>query len=392
MHVLKLHLRTITLAVCLLLPTGTLAQTEDRAELALNKPSAKLTKRHPLDWKLGIEGQSFEDDFNRDLLTKFKLGLNSQLNLGSYFKIFGKTQLQSEQGQSQGLDNEPNRRSSGVYLIEAGGSFQYDFCPELSSKLKFGAIKAYHDTTSILLLSSQTFLGVEESLEWKTNSSQIRLSLLQSIPTSTTLSTKAVEKEPVPFYFSENISYTQDWSETLTTVLSLTHFQFADLPDKVAFDSRLYGNSVDTLTINRGEFLYGFEGYQPTLQIAATRGSFTTSFRTEYLKNTRAPSGQDQGLLNSILFSYPLTNNLTMEIGVGTYENQADSSPAFYNTWNHGHNNVRGEFANLNLDFKDPRFKILAYFTQFEAIELNPYQSDAQYFRLSLEAGYDDSL
>lgn len=357
-------------------------QTDQRALLSNSKSA--------LEWDLGVSGQSFEDKFNQSLFTRFKLDLKADAKLGEYFKVFGSTRLQTEQGQAQGLDIEPNRRSSGVYLLEAGGETRFEIYPELEAGLRLGALRPGNRYTSFLLLSGQTFPGVEQSLSWKTKNTKLTFTANQMIATSTSLSTKAVSKEPLPLFVSERIEFVQDWSQWLSTRLQLTHFQFIDLPEKVAYESRLYGNSVDTIVIGRGRFINGFEGYQPSFSIKGDIGRFSLVYDTQYLINTEAPAGQNEGLTNSAGFISPFGKNAKLQLVGGVFQNEADTSPAFYNSWNHGHNNVRGEFARLDVLLAEPQFKITAYYSHFDLLDNRPYQSDGQYFSLSLETGYDD--
>lgn len=345
----------------------------------------------PFQWTLGVEGQHFEDRYNRDLINRFQLRLRASEEFESRFRLFGDLLLQAEQGQSQGLDNEPNRRESGVFLLEAGAEARFGR-PDLGLNLATGALNA-GENVSDLLLSSQTFPALRQQAHWKRGRTLLSLSAIQAIPTSTTLSSKAVEKEPTPYYLMETLAWNQHWTPAFRTHLRVSHFQFVNLPDKVAFESRLFGNSVQNLDLNRGRFLYDFEGYQPEAAFTTDFGRMELHWKTQYLINTGAPSGQNQGLSHQIGWESALSSRWATLGAIGVFENQSDSSPAFYNSWKRGHNNTQGEYARLGLVFaraSGHEIRILADFVQSRVVKPNPYQSDAKLIQLSLETGYED--
>jgi hypothetical protein len=164
--------------------------------------------------------------------------------------------------------------------------------------------------------------------------------------------------------------------------LAATRFSFQNLSSSVAQSSLDFGNSTEGTGTSR-RFLYGFEGNNMA-------GDFTwhfskkwqIQFNGQYLFNEKAPDGRNQGHLAEFGAGH---DQLTLR--VGTFRNESDSSPAFYNARSLGHNNVQGQIISLLSQGKD-------YFMRFSLVNSQPIQksnvqSNMQIINFTMVRNYD---
>jgi hypothetical protein len=325
---------TLGVALLLLSPTSFgddsrygLGGGQFRTHLEAEKPAsipdlnARLTA--------GLRGTYFEDQFNRDSLSAVYFKLSAEQELMT--DLVGNAQVQAvfEQGTSQGLLNRNTRRATGFFLRDAKLSYE----PAEWLKLQAGAIDQ-RGLNSQMLIASQPFPALRQRLRLHCSSSGCtEFVTQQAIPTSQTLSSRAVEKEPLPGYFSGSLLAEYSLASLSRFAISSGYYHFQKLPSTVAGESCDLGNSV-TSCLPNSEFLYGFSGTQNRASLwLALAPRFTWAVEGEYLQNFAAAAGRAQGYKIGTGFVLKSSANSTLKIGAGYIEKQSDVAPSFYSNW-----------------------------------------------------------
>jgi hypothetical protein len=206
----------------------------------------------------------------------------------------------------------------------------------------------------------------------------------QSIPNNRNLSNRMGEiAEGTPSLMTESIGVKM-WSEHVKFKLHLTHFNFSNLSHATANKSQFLGNSVFGL-VDNSEYLYRFKGYNLMSKLEHPLfGEWSAVWHGEYLYNSQAPNGRNSGYLGSLGFS-----DHKVKLQLGYYYNESDSSPAYYNDGQLGHNNMKGIITGLSIHKIKPNVDLhLNYYSRNEIVD-SPYQSDGGMITLTMVRRYD---
>lgn len=335
-------------------------------------------------WNLGLVGESFANEKEQAQLTGFGIGAQLRYGLLSTLELraAGRMTLQSGYAQSQFGDNVS---SSGVRMSEAVLSLK----PSPSVAIEAGAIDQAHLLTA-LVVDSQPFPGVVEKISFGGKRLNLEVKAQQAIPTSTTLSTKAVESENTPTFLTETLTLKSELSERTQVMGYVTHYAYSGLPSKVAEDSELHGNTVSEITQTRYRFTHDFDGF-----ILGGAAKLAINQKTDWLvagymvQNQKAPAtyNQAQHALTSVKFALP--DDVDLSIGGDAFFAESDVAPAFYNNAALGHNNRAGWAARVKAIFKEAGFEIGGRFIRSDVINPSLLQSRQDYILLEFETLYD---
>ena len=282
------------------------------------------------------------------LLSKAEISGKFKWTILHNFSVNGEVLLVGRRGFIQSLYDRSDRRN-GLHLVE--GYFKWDILPDLFY-IRLGD-KKQDSFKAPLLMTDKTFsslaaagdfqlfknISLEGLLQISVPDNAIKslkreINLSKEIPYVLTTST-VFEWEKVPFLFDSILKN------------NLTFFYFTDLTSAVAKESKIGGNSIDKKK-DDSEFRYKFYGLHNTFQTKTFISSnWIVEAGYDFLHNFGAPNKYNQGER----FFASLYNNFQdfMEIKLtGAYfANQSDSSVAFYNTEDYGHNNRKGWFIKL---------------------------------------------
>ena len=277
----------------------------------------------------GLRGSFFEDAFNRDSLSAVYFKLSAEQELLENLDGNAEVQTVFEQGTSQGLANRNTRRSTGFYLRDA----KIFYTPLKWMSLQAGAIDQA-GLHSQLLVASQPFPALRQRIRLHCSETGCtELVTQQAIPTSQTLSSRAVEKEALPGFFSGSFATGYNLSELSRFRFVTGYYHFQRLPQTVAGESCDLGNSVSSCLPN-AQFLYGFSGVQSKLSLwLALSSGFTWTNEIEYLQNFDAPAGRAQGYKLGSGFILRTSASSTLQVGAAYIEKQSDVAPSFYSNW-----------------------------------------------------------
>ncbi|MEO0337288.1 MAG: hypothetical protein AAF202_12900, partial [Pseudomonadota bacterium] len=246
-------------------------------------------------------------------------------------QLSGNVEVQTvfEQGTSQGLANRATRRSTGFYLRDAKLSYE----PAEWLKLQAGAIDQ-RDLNSQMLIASQPFPALRQRLRIHCSGSGCtEIVAQQAIPTSQTLSSRAVEKEALPGFFSGSLLMSYNLAELSRFSFRSGYYHFQNLPMTVAGESCDLGNSVSSCLPN-ARFLDGFSGIQNSASLwLALNPGFTWLFEGEYLQNFEAGTGRAQGYKLGTGLLVRTSPASRLKVGAAVIEKQADVAPSYYSNW-----------------------------------------------------------
>ncbi len=212
----------------------------------------------------------------------------------------------------------------------------------------------------------------------------------QTIPTSKSLSTKAVEAEVSPSFTTETLAVRTEAISNLELLVFATHFAFRNLPSTVAIESERFGNSVTPLSANRSRFKYEFDGYVAGggAKLDLTSG-LAWAVEGQVIQNTKADQsyGSGQSITTNLLIALP--GDVDLKPWGGTFFTESDVTPGFYNSSKIGHNNRQGWSAGLDATFRRAGFKAGLEYVSSDLINPSALQSRLSYFQLKLETLYD---
>lgn len=251
--------------------------------------------------------------------------------------------------------------------------------PFQSIKVDVGAIPMGSYNSS-LLITNGPFLGAVEKLGYEGQSWEVYLKFVQAIPNNNDLSRRVgFVSEGTPKFFMETAGLRWGDAKSFFKVEGST-FRFNSLGSVVAYNSQFLGNSVSGGSTINSAFVYDFSGFN---FMGETQFMFNEMYGLnllgQYLYNEKAPDGRNSGHL---ALGGLILGDLTLKAGI--FENQADSSPAFYNTGLYGHNNRSGYQLGFESIFPSDNILIRGYYIGSSPIENNVYQSDRTTYYIEL--------
>lgn len=210
----------------------------------------------------------------------------------------------------------------------------------------------------------------------------------QLIPTSVSLSSDRAEKEKLPLFQTQSLhvgGFTTNWFEW--EVMG-GHYQWDQLPSKVAFESQIDGNTVEGELAPGSQFRYGFEGFfwggELVLgQVGGPQGLL------EYkgLTNTKAPSAARDAEQVGGGMKW-LVGGVEYKAMYQRYFTEPDASVAYYASSRYGRNNRIGDAIELKVDFIEQKFAVRGEWSNARTINASATQDTWNYYQLSLETHY----
>lgn len=303
----------------------------------LSTATMPIKRFRQLEWRsqfFALEAGSATSDLTSIGL---KLNMNIEYEFDKTFSFIVEPEMSFSSGHQLGFLKEKSTNETGIYLRDGYARFQ----PFRQLHFRFGVLRQDLFNNPLFLRTSP-FPGMRQSFSLSFAKLTTSMHFQQLIPTSTTLSTKAVEKEDAPQLQTQTFtaSYQSNpWSFALTGSL----FQFKDLPSTVAADGHLNGNSIRSNNALNPSFRYGYSGYTASAQMKWSHGErLQVALISSFLTNQSAPNDRNKGLWNELMFRHPVGHKYSFAYDISYFVNQKDSSPSYYNEWWTGHNNRQG--------------------------------------------------
>lgn len=272
--------------------------------------------------------------------------------------------LRLENGSHKSLDITEFSPNQQVLLHQ--GLLNYS--PFSFLQVRFGGINQGH-LKAPLLIDEVVFVGAQEKLSLAVGEYEFFTSLQQLIPNNRNLSTRlGTIDEGTPQFLSYSLG-AKLGGDLLSLELEGTIFSYKKLSPSVAHQSRFLGNSVRGVASDSAEFDYNYKGHHLHARLKwyySDEGHL--GLTGQYLFNSDAPDGRNQGWLGSVDFGL---NRYFVEFKA--FSLQSDASLAFYNAKVLGHNNRRGESVLLGMQTESGQLSLSG--TRARLIRPNIFQA-----------------
>ena len=314
----------------------------------------------------------------------------SFLKVKSYWKIELTPQLYFKGDVQANLNS---KRSQGHYLYKDNPislkEAILEYTPFHWLKVRGGALNQGR-FQSPLLIDSVAFPGLMAEahlLKERVHGYQLDFFASQSIPTSQSKNSERQEKEKTPSFLTSGFVFSLPSSRPEKFRLQYFQFYFSHLPNKVAYESGLRGNTVHQVASGQSaRFTHTFAGYSLQSQLGyQIHPQWTLYGSYQHLRNNRTTKRLGQGeLLSGSVYWNALEGPKSQWEGTyGIFYNGSDSSPSAYNSGYFGHNNRKGSFWKLSHHKKS--YSLHTQYWSYGTLYSNPHQGDKQLFMLELE-------
>jgi len=260
--------------------------------------------------------------------------------------------------------------------------------------LRAGAVNQEYLNSPMLISKHRAFPGLEQIIgdEWNSKNNRFKGQVIfqESIPTSYSLNTEREDREPLPEFFVQSIHLSGKAADWFEWQAMGGHFTYNHLPNEIAFQSRLLGNSTnDTDAAPGTHFLAGFDGFFGGMEVCACVPTWPVQAIVEYQRiyNHLADSGLGNGQIWGIGPRF-IFGDLTLDIRYRRFFIEKDATVAYYMTSFIGNTNRMGDDVEFKLDFRDQKFAVVGEWANAETIRDNPLQQTITSVYLGVETHY----
>lgn len=328
-----------------------------------------------------LYGENIANDRGQAQTARLDLrpGLQYQLSESVDLKTRMRITTRSAYAQAQYAGDMPD--SSFVALKE--GYLRYR--PFSVLTLRAGAINQ-EEFNQPLFANDEPFPGLVQELSFGPKAFQVEFKTQQLVPTSSTLSTKAVDAEVSPNFFSETAAVKSRPTRVLLLGASVTHFVYQNLPSTVARESEKLGNTVANIGPNSGRFVYAFNGfvYGANAEARLAKG-FTWNGNAYYIRNSSSPDSYNSAahFKTGVGISFP--NEMILSPYFESFYLESDAVPAYYSEEDYFFANRVGWGGGLEAKFKRQGFRLNAFYVDADLINPSTVQTHGRLFILRFE-------
>lgn len=248
--------------------------------------------------------------------------------------------------------------------------------------IKLGALNQ-EMYNSPLLLTDVPFASVMEQAVFEWGSTKLILAAQQAIPNNQDLNQRlGAVQEGTPTFLMNTIGLGHS-GDGLGFNLNISHFQYADLSNSVAQNSKILGNSVSGVNEN-AKFLYDYHGINVYADMKVELGAHTLRPTIQYIFNNGAPDGRNTGYAYGAVLRFG-----KVEVEALRFKNESDSAVAFYNNKWLGHNNRDGYAAAARYLLPKQKMEFEISFINADLLDSSVYQSQQESVLLRLTRSYD---
>lgn len=339
--------------------------------------------KYDLEWWFKLKGESFKDELaNQKTQTQLSAYLELTSHLSSFLDLKVNPRLSLRSGYSQ-ADNPQEAKANAIELLEASANF----FPQSWVQFSAGALHQQKDISQVLM-GDRAFPAARLTLiSGLEKESHLALVGEAAVPTSSSLTNNLKEQESTPSFAYSGLKaqYSEkDFQLNAHAIL----FKFSNLPQSVAADSILIGNSADPQSSEQSpEFQYEFQGQQVGAEIDLFRqNTLGIQFNADWVKNENAPNEKNQGyLVQSKLPIRFLDSQLTPEFSY--FRIEPDATVAYYNAVELQTNRI-GYVAAISYDY-EKLFSVKAGFGERDAIFIKDSISRDQIYFIHLESAHE---
>ena len=336
------------------------------------------------DYQLEMGGEGFREARDEGVAAFFKIKSRFDLTFSPWLKarVEPRLVLFSSRLQSRYADDQydSNLRAKNAYLSVR---------PVRHVELRAGALAQDYLENSLLVSRARAFPGLQQIASAEVVPGlKAQLILQQAVPTSTTLNPERNGKEPLPLFQTQSIHLKGRNVLYVDYDARVGHYAYSRLPDKVAFDSAVLGNSVPNGEVAAGSrFLYGFDGFFWGGTATVGSGRLLGEFEYQGVHNrlARADSADAQAwALGPKLY----WRDQVITLKYGQHFIESDATVARYNVANLGHNNRLGQSVELRWAFTKQHFALRGEVIESRVIAPQNTQQNLSVFTLGVETDY----
>ncbi len=330
-----------------------------------------------------IEGKQIEEQevLAQSTLTSFYLGADFRHRLTQQFSLYFSPAFIFASGRSQALIIDKRPRNS-FYANQAKVSFRL----VRALIVQAGAINQDFLGNS-QLVSNRAFPAAKLKIRLFPRSWGAHLNFENqvAIPTSYTFSTEAEAEEPTPTLTTSTLTLKWKPFDELSVKAGMTYFQFSQLPQVVAVDSVLLGNTVDQFSTQTAAFAYEFKGFSGNAS-----GKFKLpdgidlNLGTTAIINTEALEGFNRGYSVSGGFDIHLPKSMLLGLSLKHFRVEPDTSPAYYNSSSQP-NNRMGFTYKAYYRFKNSNFQVSGSYSHMTRIYVDDLMGERSVVYFSVE-------
>jgi len=378
------HTVLVFLILALLAPVGVSVAQSNGTEARISIPNPEndeLKRKWNGDWRLGMGAFNFSEGKDDGTGGLMRLTGSFRYNLAPFLHFYFQPQIRFYSARVQSRYDE-DLADSGIRIRNG----YVGIGKEETLGVKVGVLDQEPLRSDLLVSGRRAFPGVRETFHFGTRAVRVTGTAQQTVPTSYSLNTRRVEREPTPTFLTETLEFKITPAKEFEAEIYATHFRFNHLPAVVAFDSALLGNSVMGESAAGSAFRYGFDGFLVGTEVAVFQvGPMDFRVGGQWLQNTSAPKELNRGQLLFLQSTLRVNSDLEITPRFSSYFAESDVAPAAYNTWDMGNNNRKGLMAELRVRFPNYGFNVDAKYVQAETINDYAFQADKQYFFIGVE-------
>ncbi len=337
------------------------------------------------EWAFEIGGESYSEDKDQGTAAYLYLNFNFEYKFTSWLRAKARPHVD---GYSSRLQErfETDDYKNGVKLTEAYISLQ----PVDFAELRGGALNQGYLNSPMLISARRSFPGFQEILIHQFANLRIEGSAAQVVPVSTSLNDEREDKEKLPLFQTQSIQLSGKNFSWLEWRGNVGHYSWAGMPNKVAYESEILGNSPDGgEAVPGAQFKYAFDGVFAGVDFCLCFVESPLQWTGEFqrVRNARAASGFGDAQL---IGTGPriIMGDRVLDIRYRRYFVESDVTVASYNRAMFGHSNRIGDNVQVRLDFKDAKFAIVGEWDGAQTLIDRPLQKSMTQYYIGVETHY----
>lgn len=340
-------------------------------------------------WRAKFGAGGLAEGQDESFISELKLQTIFERRFTSYFLGHFEPEVVVHAGRVQERFNTDSMEdrigmSSGYFAVKPAREFE----------VRFGVIEQEYLRTPLLIHRHRGFPGAQEIAALGSDQLGLDFMAQQLVPTSHSLNLERSEKEPLPSFFVEGIRLRGEFDKWLKWGVTGGHYQWRNLPSKVAHESGLLGNSLPpdrNLGPAGARLEYGFNGGFLGFEACACGPSWL-QFEMEYARqaNWAAPSTRRDAQMVGGGPNFDFAD-ARLELRYFNYFLESDTTVARYAFSNWGWTNREGGAFESELFFKKLGFRLKGHFNRASPLSENgskASQRDFTHYYLGVETEY----
>ncbi|MBE8162460.1 MAG: hypothetical protein HAW63_00520 [Bdellovibrionaceae bacterium] len=325
----------------------------------------------------GLSTWRWKEGLNDSLGVLLSVKVNWEKELIS--NLLFKTSIDFKASKSRLQQHIFGSKESGVYAIRQAKLVALPFS---SLSVDVGILSEGFWNKDLLISSSSSFIGSRQSWNTDTKNLSFAFHLEQSIPPSTSNDNYRLANEKLPYFLMAqgevNYQKTQ-WS----LKSQLFYANYLQLPNVVAFQSSLLGNTVVGDQPSNSNFLWGFGILGAGLNYYYPL--WNTGLESYILLNHKADSSVAKARFLKLYFDNISLFSQDLTLVLEEFFVEPDATVSYYNSGTYGHTNREG-FSVAVLWNINQFSKLGLRYLQSNVINLENIQDTLQSVSVSLES------